>query len=79
MEDAVEALDGPSWAYRFLVVDLAADASDRAWTDALNRAWEEVAAELWSPTIISFQTVEVGDYVSLVILYRYDDTAEEDN
>jgi hypothetical protein len=67
------------WAYRFLVVDVRAEAKASEQTAAINRAWERVADELWTPEIVSFQTVSAGDVLSIVILYRYDDSDDEDD
>jgi hypothetical protein len=70
--------DGPEWAYRFLVVDVEAGADAIEQTAAINRAWERIAENLWTPEIVSFETVVAGDYLSLVICYRYDDSDDEE-
>ncbi|MFN8590373.1 MAG: hypothetical protein U0031_02845 [Thermomicrobiales bacterium] len=73
MDDDIE------WAYRFLMVDVRADAEASEQTRAINAAWEEIADELWTPQIVSFQAVPLGDYLSLVVLYRYDDSDDDDD
>lgn len=71
--------DETEWAYRFLVVDVRADADASEQTAAINRAWERIADDLWSPEVVSFQTTTAGDVLSIVILYRYDDSDDEDD
>ena len=78
-DDGDEAAYEPTWAYRFLVVDVPAAAAAREQTEAINREWERVAAELWTPAVVSFQALPAGDYVSIVVLYRYDDYDEGDD
>ena len=63
MDDEDEAPYEPTWAYRFLVVDMPADAGAWEQTEAINREWERVAAELWTPAIVSFRALPAGDYV----------------
>jgi hypothetical protein len=75
--DDEEASYEPTWTYRFLVVDVPAEAEAREQTEAINREWERIATEVWTPTIVSFQMLPAGDYVSIVILYRYDDYDDE--
>ena len=69
---------GTEWSYRFLVVDVEAGADAVDQTAAVNQAWERVAENLWTPQIVSFETVVNGDYLSIVICYRFDDSDDEE-
>ena len=71
--------DDVEWTYRFLVVDVEAGADAIDQTAAINRAWDRVAENLWTPEIVSFETVSAGDILSLIICYRFDDSEDDED